>query len=108
MRYLIRLSAVIAAMATALLGAPAVLANADEGGHHAVFVQTNDLNGNSIAAYSQNENGVVGARAGRSRLSQRRGGAQYGGGHRRQDDRQSDQISHGSSSGEWFRHVREG
>src|SRR5256714_2909189 len=59
MRYLIRLSAVIAAMATALLGAPAVLANADEGGHHAVFVQTNDLNGNSIAAYSQNENGTL-------------------------------------------------
>ena len=61
MRYLIRLSAVIAAMATALLGAPAVLANADdgEGGHHAVFVQTNDLNGNSVAAYSQNENGTL-------------------------------------------------
>ena len=59
MRYLIRLSAVIAAMATALLGAPAVLANADDGGHHAVFVQTNDLNGNSIAAYSQNENGTL-------------------------------------------------
>jgi len=59
MRHLIRLSAVIAAMATALLGAPAVLANADDGGHHAVFVQTNDLNGNSIAAYSQNENGTL-------------------------------------------------
>ena len=61
MRYLIRLSAVIAAMATALLGAPAVLANAEdgEGGHDAVFVQTNDLNGNSIAAYSQNENGTL-------------------------------------------------
>ena len=61
MRYLIRLSAVIAAMATALLGAPAVLANADEGegGHHAIFVQTNDPNGNSIAAYSQNENGTL-------------------------------------------------
>ena len=52
---MVRLSAVIAAMAMALLGAPAVLAHADEdeGGHHAVFVQTNDLNGNSIAAYSQ-------------------------------------------------------
>ena len=59
MRHLIRLSAVIAAMATALLGAPAVLANADEGGHHAVFVQTNDPNGNSTAAYSQNENGTL-------------------------------------------------
>src|SRR5438445_12845193 len=59
MRHLLRLSAVIAAMATALLGAPAVLANADEGGHHAVFVQTNDLNGHSIAAYSQNENGTL-------------------------------------------------
>ena len=59
MRHLIRLSAVIAAMATALLGAPAVLANAGEGGHHAVFVQTNDPNGNSIAAYSQNENGSL-------------------------------------------------
>ena len=59
MRHLIRLSAVIAAMATALLGAPAVLANADEGGHHAVFVQTNDPNGNSIAAFSQNENGSL-------------------------------------------------
>ena len=59
MRHLIRLSAAIAALATALLGAPAVLANADEGGHHAVFVQTNDLNGNSIAAYSRSENGSL-------------------------------------------------
>jgi 6-phosphogluconolactonase (cycloisomerase 2 family) len=61
MRHLIRLSAVIAAMATALLGAPAVLANADEGegGQHAVFVQTNDPNGNSIAAYARNGNGTL-------------------------------------------------
>jgi hypothetical protein len=61
MRHLIRLSAVIAAMATALLGAPAVLANANEGegGHHAVFVQTNDPAGNSIAAYARNENGTL-------------------------------------------------
>jgi len=61
MRYLIRLAAVIAAMATALLGAPAVLANADEsdGGQHAVFVQTNDPNGNSIAAYARNGNGTL-------------------------------------------------
>lgn len=61
MRYLIRLSAVIAAMATALLGAPAVLANADEGngGQHALFVQTNDPNGNSIAAYARNGNGTL-------------------------------------------------
>jgi 6-phosphogluconolactonase (cycloisomerase 2 family) len=61
MRYLIRLSVVIAAMATALLGAPAVLANAGEGegGHHAVFVQTNDPAGNSIAAYARNENGTL-------------------------------------------------
>jgi lactonase family protein with 7-bladed beta-propeller len=61
MRYLIRLSAVIAAMATALLAAPAVLANADEGqgGQHAVFVQTNDPNGNSIAAYARNGNGTL-------------------------------------------------
>jgi len=61
MRHLIRLSAVIAALATALLGAPAVLANAaeGEGGHHAVFVQTNDPAGNSIAAFSRNENGTL-------------------------------------------------
>ena len=61
MRHLVRLAAVIAAMATALLGAPAVLANAGEGegGHQAVFVQTNDPDGNSIAAYSQNENGTL-------------------------------------------------
>jgi hypothetical protein len=61
MRYLIRLSVVIAAMATALLGAPAVLANAGEGegGHHAVFVQTNDPADNSIAAYARNENGTL-------------------------------------------------
>jgi lactonase family protein with 7-bladed beta-propeller len=61
MRYLIRLSAVIAAMATALLAAPAVLANADEGegGQHAVFVQTNDPAGNSIAAYARNGNGTL-------------------------------------------------
>jgi 6-phosphogluconolactonase (cycloisomerase 2 family) len=61
MRHLIRLSAVIAAMATALLAAPAVLANADEGegGQHAVFVQTNDPNGNSIAAYARDANGTL-------------------------------------------------
>jgi hypothetical protein len=61
MRTLIRLSAVIAAMATALLAAPAVVASADEGegGHHAVFVQTNDPAGNSIAAYARNENGSL-------------------------------------------------
>ena len=61
MRHVIRLSAVIAAMATALLGAPAVSANADEGegGQHAVFVQTNDPNGNSIAAYARNGNGTL-------------------------------------------------
>lgn len=61
MRYLIRLSAVIAAMATALLGAPAVLANADEGegGQHAVFVLTNDPNGNSIATYARSGNGTL-------------------------------------------------
>jgi len=54
------------------------------------------------------ENGVVRARPGRCRLSQRRWGAQQRGGHRGRDDRQSDQISHGSSSNKWFRHVREG
>lgn len=60
MRYLIRLSAVIAAMATALLGAPAVLANADEGeGGHAVFVLTNDPAANSVAAYARNKNGTL-------------------------------------------------
>jgi 6-phosphogluconolactonase (cycloisomerase 2 family) len=61
MRHLIRLSAVIAAMATALLAAPAVLANADEGdgGQHAVFVQTNDPAGNSIAAYVRDANGTL-------------------------------------------------
>jgi 6-phosphogluconolactonase (cycloisomerase 2 family) len=61
MRYLIRLSAIIAALATALVGTPALLAQADEGegGHHAVFVLTNDPNANSIAAYAQNENGTL-------------------------------------------------
>ncbi len=33
--------------------------NEGEGGHHAVFVQTNDPAGNSIAAYAQNENGTL-------------------------------------------------
>jgi 6-phosphogluconolactonase (cycloisomerase 2 family) len=61
MRYLIRLSAIVAALATALLGTPALLAHADEGegGHHAVFVLTNDPTANSIAAYAQNENGTL-------------------------------------------------
>ena len=61
MRYLIRLFAVIAALATALLGTPALLAGADEGegGHHAVFVQTNDPAGNSVAAYSRSANGTL-------------------------------------------------
>jgi 6-phosphogluconolactonase (cycloisomerase 2 family) len=61
MRHLIRLSTVIAAMAAALLGGPAMLAHAGEGegAQHAVFVQTNDLAGNSVAAYAQNENGTL-------------------------------------------------
>jgi 6-phosphogluconolactonase (cycloisomerase 2 family) len=61
MRYMIRLLAVVATMATALLGTPAVLAQADEGegGQHAVFVLTNDPNANSIATYAQNENGTL-------------------------------------------------
>ena len=62
MRHLIRLSTIIAAMATALLGAPAVLAHAaapGAGADHAVFVQTNDPAGNSIAAYSRNDDGTL-------------------------------------------------
>ena len=62
MRHLIRLSTVIAAMATALLGGPLVLAHAaapGAGADHAVFVQTNDPAGNSIAAYSRSDNGTL-------------------------------------------------
>src|SRR5207237_3552080 len=44
------------------------------------------------------EDGVVCAGCGGRRLSQHRRGAQQGGGHRRDRNRQSDQISHGSSS----------
>jgi 6-phosphogluconolactonase (cycloisomerase 2 family) len=61
MRYLIRLSAVIAALATALLAAPAALANANEGegGQHAVFILTNDPAANSVAAYARNDDGTL-------------------------------------------------
>jgi 6-phosphogluconolactonase (cycloisomerase 2 family) len=62
MRHLIRLSIIGAAMATALLGAPAVLAQAaasGSGADHAVFVQTNDPAGNSIVAYSRHDDGTL-------------------------------------------------
>ena len=62
MRYLIRLVAVIAGATTALLGAPAGLAQADAptaGADHAVFVQTNDPAGNSIVAYERHEDGTL-------------------------------------------------
>jgi 6-phosphogluconolactonase (cycloisomerase 2 family) len=61
MRYLIRLLTVVTSLATAMLGAPAILAHADEEGdsQHAIFVQTNDPAGNSIVAYSQNRNGTL-------------------------------------------------
>ena len=57
MRYLIRLSIAITALATALLGAPAVLAQAaapTSGADHAVFVQTDDPAGNSIVRNASN------------------------------------------------------
>jgi 6-phosphogluconolactonase (cycloisomerase 2 family) len=61
MRHLIRLSIIGAAMATALLGAPAVLAQAASGAgaDHAVFVQTNDPAGNSIVAYARHDDGTL-------------------------------------------------
>jgi 6-phosphogluconolactonase (cycloisomerase 2 family) len=62
MRQLIKLSTVIAALATALLGAPAVLAHAaapTAGADHAVFVQTNDPAGNSIVAYTRHNDGTL-------------------------------------------------
>ena len=61
MRNLIRLSIVAAAMGAALLGAPAVLAQAASGGgaDHAVFVQTNDPAGNSIVAYARHDDGTL-------------------------------------------------
>ena len=62
MRYLIRLSIAITAMATALLGAPALLAQAaapTAGANHAVFVQTDDPAGNSIVAYARHDDGTL-------------------------------------------------
>src|SRR5207302_9598794 len=62
MRYLIRLSIAITALATALLGAPAVLAQAaapTAGADHAVFVQTDDPTGNSIVAYARHDDGTL-------------------------------------------------
>src|SRR5205814_8576577 len=44
------------------------------------------------------EDGVIGTRSWRRRLSQHRWSAQQGSGQRRDRNRQSDQISHGSSS----------
>ncbi len=60
--HLIRLGVVIGAAATALVAAPAVLANAEEptrGADHAVFVQTNDPTGNSIVAYARHGDGSL-------------------------------------------------
>jgi len=62
MRHLIRLSIIGAGTATALLGAPAVLAQAaasGAGADHAVFVQTNDPAGNSIVAYARHDDGTL-------------------------------------------------
>src|SRR5438132_2313600 len=62
MRYLIRLSIAITALATALLGPPAVLAQAaapTSGADHAVFVQTDDPAGNSIVAYARHDDGTL-------------------------------------------------
>ena len=62
MRNLIRLSIVVAAMATAVLGAPAALAQAaasGAGADHAVFVQTDDPAGNSIVAYARHDDGTL-------------------------------------------------
>lgn len=62
MRQLFRLVTIIAAGATALLAAPAVLAHADApstGADHAVFVQTDDPAGNSIVAYARHDDGTL-------------------------------------------------
>ena len=62
MRYLIRLSIAITALATALLGAPAVLAQAaapTSGADHAVFTQTDDPAGNSIISYARHDDGSL-------------------------------------------------
>ena len=60
MRNLIRLSIVVGAIATAVLGAPAALAQAAaSGADHAVFVQTNDPAGNSIVAYARHDDGTL-------------------------------------------------
>ncbi|HEX9546759.1 MAG TPA: beta-propeller fold lactonase family protein [Acidimicrobiales bacterium] len=60
MRNLIRLSIVVGAIATAVLDAPAALAQAAaSGADHAVFVQTNDPAGNSIVAYARHDDGTL-------------------------------------------------
>src|SRR2546429_2027421 len=62
MRHLVRRSMAITAMATALLGAPALLAQAaapTAGANHAVFVQTDDPAGNSIVAYARHDDGTL-------------------------------------------------
>src|SRR5256714_104557 len=62
MRNLIRVSTVIAAMASALLGAPALLANAaapGAGATEASSAQTADPAGNSIVAYARHEDGTL-------------------------------------------------
>src|SRR5207253_3375965 len=62
MRQLIRLSMIATAVATALLGGPAVLAHAaapTAGANHAVFVQTDDPAGNSIVAYARHDDGTL-------------------------------------------------
>ena len=60
MRHLFRLSIVLAAIAAAIVGAPAAFAQgAASGADHAVFVQTNDPAGNSIVAYARHNDGTL-------------------------------------------------
>jgi hypothetical protein len=61
MRHLTRLIAVLATAATALLGAPALAhaAAPTAGANHAVFVQTDDPAGNSIAAFIRHDDGTL-------------------------------------------------
>src|SRR5437764_13532189 len=62
MRYRIRVPIAIPAIATALLGAAAILAQAaapTSGADHAVFVQTDDPAGNAIVAYARHNDGTL-------------------------------------------------
>src|SRR5205807_946784 len=75
-------------------------------GECAIFVLRIDGDRVAVRVVGLDENGVMAAVA-LVGVRQHRGSTQQRGRHGRDDGRQSNQISHFSSSGQWFEYVRE-